>query len=273
MYRPDPNYRTTGALRSTPTLVDDLTARDVTLPEPVATTRDALAHLDTRLTAARRTDHRGTVLAALGADPDVDITDATVALAAHDILVNVLLQARDDTARRLTRTVTLHADDLCREVRARLFTPAADQLTELTATTAPGVTLEDLTRRQQTKAARLLADLPLTVAAVRNAFTLRRAIYRRSGIGDLTHAVWRHPERIPNLASRYDPDAAFDHTRFLLDGIRAGAELWFPTYTEADTASTEARRAERDAEKAERDAARTAAKARRQRQLTGGDAA
>ena len=216
-------------------LVADLTAAGIKVPKPVAA---AAATRDTLATATRAVP-RADVLAAelvdaLTADPGGDHTELAVRVQAAPALLDAHRSALDRAGRNLSAAVEQHSDEICRQVGAVIVEPAIPTLEQAATVTVAGDTPGSLTNVQRHDDARLLLEAGLAADRLVLANRLRTGLYRRTRISSNPWAIWRHPELRPDFTDGTPPVDRY------LAGIRAGAALWWPTWTEADAAQRQA---------------------------------
>jgi hypothetical protein len=222
-------FRSVGA----PELAEQLARAGITLPADVA---DALAtRLRVRdLRAARTTsqDAKAGLVRRIVEDADVTVDDITAdagKIIAADLVADAITAAEEEAQIAVRNALDVHSDAIVIQIREQMFDPAAEILAKVAERTLPADTAGTLVAAGRTADAKLTANAPVAHGQIAHALTLRRQVYRRSGIDQMRHHLWRNPRtvRAPDDAVGLD---------YFLAGLRSGGELWFGTYTEVQAA-------------------------------------
>jgi hypothetical protein len=191
---------------------------DVKLPQPIADTFDNLERVTALAPAAIDPVELPTAIAD-GATP-AQIVTLLADEAARPRYQQAVVQAVDIAGRRVLSEIRRAADDLHEQLRKQ-----ADELIgKIEATAALGdVPISALLRAGRTKDAGLVADLDLNIETLQRLWQIRSLNVWHGAIFTV-NATDCSSFRDPRVQCIRDG---------LLNGIRAGAQLWYPTPSEA----------------------------------------
>lgn len=225
--------------------VKQLASRNIALPANVAGAVDTLDRVrGTRPAPPAQTAIRDLILA--GAD-QADIDAALLADVGYSRLAGEWSQAALSAAQRVLHAIRDEHDAIFEQ----LAVLADKQIKHVTAVAAfGGETLENLVRAGRHPDAQLLAEVDVAAAELRELWSIRDQ-YLSDGadtlrVGGWDCSRWRDERPVDHHAGNFAPGL----TEHLLGGLRVGAELWYPSATEAVDAAEQVQREQAAKERA-----------------------
>lgn len=208
---------------------DGLTHRGIKLPKPVTEALDLLNHVEAAQ-PRNEVDREPIIAAYLNREAAERIEALSASQYAAGLRFTAWSQARDRAGRAVVEALRLHHDHLTAELAA-LAAPLISAIEHVAG--LDDKNLSALVKANRHDDARVVAELPTTVAELDALYALRRATtppgygYDHKGVDC---GQWRDPRPVRNASATSVPD-------YYLTGAMAGAELWFPTADEATTAA------------------------------------
>lgn len=213
-------------------IIADLTDLGLTIPAPIAVALAALIkHQDRQ---PQPVDHGHVRKLYADGAPDKTITEALAYAVAYNDRRNAWTQARADLGVAVHRAILNHADDIHPQL-ADLADRHIDHLTRAAHLDEP---LVGLVRDGRTDDAQLLATADVAATHLAKLYDINIGHLTPPGteltVGHYTATQWQDPETVRGKDKGETLWAAWRA------GIRAGGQLWYPTWDQALNTATRA---------------------------------
>lgn len=212
---------------------DALTRRDITLPKPVAAALDLLAYVES-VQPRNEVDREPIISAYLDRRSAEEIDAVSATMYAAGLRFSAWSQARDRAGRAVLEALRLNHEHLVGKL-ASLAAPLIAAIEHVAGLDTHSV--DALVMAGRNDDARVLAELPTTVAELRALYELRRVTTPpgiRYASGSVDCGEWEDPRPVTH-ARGDSPHSYYVH------GVQLGGKLWFPTASEAESTARKIR--------------------------------